>query len=67
MSVRVLPNGYEVRWRDGAGRNRSRSFRTRDDAEQFDRAMHAWQAKRRADAAWDLVPRVVREQVAVHG
>jgi hypothetical protein len=42
MTVRPVDNAngtrsYEVRYRDAAGRNRSKTFRRRDDADTFDR------------------------------
>lgn len=71
MSVRTIERAdapkYEVRWRHASGQHRSRTFDTPEAAERFDLAVHAWQAKRRADEAWDQIPRDVRELVAVHG
>ena len=34
-SIRQWHNGYQVRWRDPAGRQRTKSFKRKTDAKQF--------------------------------
>jgi integrase len=52
MSVRLHRGGWEVRWRDAAGRQRARRFATEDLARTFDEAIaEVSPAARRADSA----------------
>lgn len=52
MSVRFHRGGWEVRWRDASGRQRSRRFRSEDAARAFDQALaEVSPAARRADTA----------------
>jgi hypothetical protein len=39
VSVHADRKGYRVRWRDSSGRQRSRSFTRKGDAQTFDREM----------------------------
>jgi integrase len=51
MSFRLAKGGWEVRWRDGVGRHRSRRFRTEEAAREFDESIHEQHAptRRRTD------------------
>jgi hypothetical protein len=40
MSCSVAKGGWEVRWRDSDGRQRSRRFKTEEAAREFDEALH---------------------------
>ena len=40
MSYRFAKGGWEVRWRDATGRQRSRRFRSEEAAKEFDEAIH---------------------------
>ncbi|HEX4466952.1 MAG TPA: tyrosine-type recombinase/integrase [Solirubrobacteraceae bacterium] len=40
MSYRLARGRYEVRWRDGSGRHRSKRFRNEEAAKEFDGSIH---------------------------
>jgi integrase len=48
MSYRHSKGRWEVRWRDAAGRHRSRRFVSEEAAREFDESMHEQQAPERA-------------------
>jgi integrase len=48
MSYRLAKGRWEVRWRDGAGRHRSRRFRDEEAAKAFDESIHDQQRGERS-------------------
>jgi hypothetical protein len=67
MSVHAVNgNGYEVRWRTMDRRQRSRSFESAEEAEEFDAAVRSRLALERAQAAWSDVPDRWRRYVVKH-
>lgn len=51
MSCRPAKGRWEVRWRDSAGRHRSRRFREREAAREFDEAIHDVDVSDRSSAS----------------
>jgi hypothetical protein len=51
MSCRLVEGRWEVRWRDRAGRHRSRRFRRQESAEALDEAIHDLDVSERGGAS----------------